>query len=303
LLAQDDALAQLTAHLRMESLTRPPHQPLRYCAQGTPATGKSESAVLLAQRLGIPYVNIDAASLPDYYTAAAQLLGSGRGIVGSHQSGRLEQAAKHHAGAVIEVSDLDHATPQVRAALADLFLQVLETGAAQSAAGAMFSCANLIFAFTMNLPEGMDEGVRKGGPGFHQTVAPETVRARVVTEIKKYLSSAFLSRVGTPILFAPLDGEALAVIVERAIGAALRTAAERLQLGLSDIVIAPGTGAQVVVTLQANLTAFGARALLEHGRTQAATALLEFHQHNPKLKAPSLRVSARPDGQLVLAAA
>src|SRR5512137_1250561 len=86
LLAQDQALEQLVSRLVMESLTRPSHQPIRYCAQGPPGTGKSESAVLLAQRLGIPYVNIDAASMPDYYTASSQLLGSGRGIVMSYQS-------------------------------------------------------------------------------------------------------------------------------------------------------------------------------------------------------------------------
>ena len=135
---------------------------MRYCAEGTPATGKSESTVLLAEWLGIPYICIDAASMSSSHTAAAQLLGSGRGIVGSYQSGRLEQAAKHHAGAVIEVSDLDHAVPEVRAAMADLFLQILENGEAQSATGAMFSCANLIFVFTMNLPGGQDAKVHQG---------------------------------------------------------------------------------------------------------------------------------------------
>jgi hypothetical protein len=301
LLAQDRALDQLAARLRMECLTRPPYQPLRYCAQGTPATGKSESAALLARRLGIPHINIDAASLPDYYTAAAQLLGSGRGIVGSYQSGRLEQAAKHHTGALIEVSDLDHATPQVRAVLGDLFLQVLETGEAQSAAGAMFSCANLIFAFTMNLPDGMDEAVRKG-IGFNQTPSDQAVRARVAAEIKRLLSSAFLSRIGTPILFAPLSGEALAAIIERAIKSAVQSAVDRLHLAAGEVLLAEGVGARVVSGMEASISSFGARALLEHGRLLAAQAVIELQRTYPSVTGQTLIVSASPQGRLMIKA-
>ena len=54
LLGQDQALEQLVLRLSTECLTRPLHQPLCYCAQGTPGTGKSESTALLAERLGLP---------------------------------------------------------------------------------------------------------------------------------------------------------------------------------------------------------------------------------------------------------
>jgi len=299
LLAQDHALEQLVSRLAMETLTRPLHQPIRYCAQGTPATGKSESAVLLARRLGIPYVNIDAASMPDYHTAASQLLGSGRGIVMSYQAGRLEQVAKHHTGVLVELSDLDHAVPSVRGVLADLFLQVLETGEAQSATGAMFSCTNVIFAFTMNLPGGMDEGVRKG-IGFTNAPTRQDVNKRVVSEIKMMLSSAFVSRIGTPILFEPLDGEALDAIVELAVRKAIVSAAERLHAPVRDIELEKGLGSRVIATLEASVSSFGARALLEHGRSVAATAFVELHQRGVEIKGKTLHVSAAFGGKLVI---
>ena len=231
----------------------------------------------MARKLGIPYINIDAASIPDFYTASAQLLGSGRGIVGSYQSGRLEQAAKHHSGALVEVSDLDHAPAQVRSALADLFLQVLETGEAQSAAGAMFSCANIVFAFTINLPNGMDETVRKSF-GFQEGPSERDIRRSVTSEIKTIFSSAFLSRIGTPILFKPLDGEALSVIVERAIRTSVLSAASRLDWGLPDVLIEKGVGRAVVDNIEANILSFGARGLLEEARTRAAEALMELQK-------------------------
>jgi len=299
LLAQDAALEQLVSRLTMECLTRPSYQPFRYCAQGTPGTGKSESAILLAKRLDIPYVNIDAASMPDYYTAAAQLLGSGRGIVGSYQSGRLEQAAKCHSGAVVEVSDLDHAVPSVRAALADLFLQVLETGEGQSAAGGMFSCANLIFAFTMNLPDGMDEAVRKR-IGFNDLVSRRQLTADVADHIKRMLSGAFLSRVGTPIVFEPLDGTALALIVERAIQAAVVSAATHLHAEIAGVVLEEGLGARAAAILESQVVSSGARALLEHGRCLASCAFLELQQHTPDLSHRVLKVYFDSEGRLCI---
>ncbi|MEW6600126.1 MAG: AAA family ATPase [Nitrospirota bacterium] len=274
ILAQDFALDRLTSHLLMESLTRPLHQPVRYCAQGTPATGKSESARLLAELLNIPYVNIDAASMPDYHTAASQLLGSGRGIVMSHQAGRLEQAAKHYSGALIEVSDLDHAVPSVRAALADLFLQVLETGEAQSATGAMFSCANVIFAFTMNLPDGLDEGMRKG-IGFNNLPTRREIGRNVAKEIRTMLSGAFLSRVGTPIVFEPLDGPSLGMILERSIKNAALSAAERLNAKIAGVVLEAELGAKIITSMESSIVSFGARAVLEHGRMLVSRALAE----------------------------
>jgi len=275
LFAQDRALEALALRLRTESLTRPDHQPIRYCAQGMPATGKSQSAVLIARRLGVPYVNIDAASMPDYYTAAAQLLGSGRGIVGSHKSGRLEEAARHHTGALVEVSDLDHAVPQVRAALADLFLQVLETGEAQSAAGVLFSCANLIFAFTVNLPNGRDESIYKS-IGFGKAGSGKELRGRVTREFKDIFSSAFLSRIGDPILFEPLTGEAMTHIVTGAAVQTLRTAAARLRLEVPEISVEEGVAPLILESMGDYGKSPGARTLIEHARNLVATALQDY---------------------------
>jgi len=299
LLGQGKALRDLTSRLAMEALTRPLHQPIRYCAQSTPGTGKSESAVLLARWLEIPYVNIDAASMPDHQMAASQLLGSGRGFVNSHRAGRLEEVGKSHLGAVVEVSDLDHASANVRSFLADLFLQSLETGEAQSATGSMFSLANVIFAFTMNLPGGADERVRKG-LGFQGAPTEREIRRRVEGEIKAMLSSAFLSRIGTPILFDPLDEGSLAAILERAILAAVRSGAQRLGVEAVEIVLEGELGGKVLASLEASVLTFGARALLEHGRTLAAAAVERFAREQGDERGGRLEVSALTDGELCI---
>lgn len=297
LLAQDEALENLAARLHSEVLTRPLHQPIRYFCQGTPSTGKSQSAVLLARFLNIPFLNIDAASLPDYYTASSQLLGSARGIVGSHKSGRLEQAAKHHTGAVVEISDLDHAVPSVRSVFADLFLQVLETGEAQSSTGAMFSCANLIFAFTINLPGGLDEEIRRGF-GFNNSPGSSEIKKRVVSEIKNMFSTAFLSRIGDPILFAPLEGEALEKIIENELSKSSRTAFERMNMGIREIKMEKELGRNVLAGYAGNITVLGARALLEYARHLVSRAVLNFFREKKSYPGGVLRISFTEDHSL-----
>jgi len=299
LFAQDRALGELTSRLRTEVLTRPLHQPLRYLAQGTPGNGKSESARLLANRLGAPFVNIDAASMSDYQTASAQLLGSGRGIVGSHEPGRLEMAAKHHAGAVIEVSDLDHATPSVRQHLADLFLQALEVGEVQAATGAMISCANLLIVFTINLPAGYDERVRRS-MGFGGAPSQKEVRQRVIDEVAKLLSRAFVSRVGTPILFDPLSRDSLAQIARRAVAESVASALSRLEMEPAEISVDLPVGEAIAAAVDVDLSAYGARGLVERARALAAEAVLTLEPGKASAAGKRVEVRATETGMLTM---
>ena len=299
LLCQDRAIDELCEKLAAEALTRPAHQMIRSCSVGTPGTGKSEFCVLLARRLGIPYVNIDAASMPDHHMAVTQLLGSGRGFVGSYQAGRLEQIAKHHTGAVVEFSDIDHAAPDVRAALPEILLPAMETGEAQAANGATFSCASMVLMFTMNLLAGMDEAVQTS-IGFQPDPSRPQVIKDSVAEMKQMLSSAFLSRIGTPVFFDSLTGDALAMILERSMEKALWTAIERLSLEVTAVRLVEGIGRFVLQSLQANLRSFGARALLEHGRRLAARALTEWMRNESGHRAQALVLDSTATGQLFI---
>jgi ATP-dependent Clp protease ATP-binding subunit ClpA len=157
----------------------------------------------------------------------------------------------------------------------------------------------VIFAFTMNLPGGMDESVRKG-IGFGGPPTRREVNSRVISEIKNMLSSAFVSRIGTPILFESLDGESLAVILERAVTRAIFSAAERLHVPIRDVELASGLGARLVASLDPGLASLGARALLEHGRSLAAKAFVELHQRNGALGGKILHASAAAGGALVI---
>jgi ATP-dependent Clp protease ATP-binding subunit ClpA len=254
---------------------------------------------LAARWIGIPYVNIDAASMSDPHTAASQLLGAGRGIVSSYRAGRLEQIARHHTGAVVEISDLDHAPGPVRLALAEMFLQVLDNGEIQSSSGDIIPCANALFVFTVNLPAGEDERVRNT-IGFARSVSRSDIAERVSAALKAFTSSAFLSRIGTPIVFDPLDATAMAEIEEGAVRAAVVAAAERLRIHCLEVVLEDRLGARMVAMLGSETTAVGARAAIEHARAMTATAVAKLAKRGWNGEAQALFVSFGDDGELVM---
>ena len=299
ILGQNAALAQVVERLRIETLSRPTHQPLRVAFQGTPGVGKSDTARILADWLGLPHVNIDAASLSDPHTAASLLLGSGRGIVGSYRPGKLEEIARHHTGALVELSDLDHARSNVRASLADLFLQILDFGHGQSATGASFSCANLIIVFSLNLPDGADERLRRP-MGFHRSLDTAALQQRVESELVAITSSAFLSRLGSPILFQPLQGPALAMILERAIEAGVRAAAGHLGPSGARISVAAGLGQRLLPRHSAVSEARGARGLQELGRALAVRAAMALNPALSSFPAGDLHITDGPNGDVTI---
>lgn len=299
ILGQDRALEQLITRLLDKVSTFSLHEPLCYLAEGTTGTGKSESARLLAKALGIPLKSIDAASMADYYSANAKLRGSGRGIVGSYESGVLEKAAKDHLGVVVEVRDLDHTPAHIRKNLAAEFLQILEEGETETGTGAVFSCANLIFAFTINLPEGRDEKLRRGfgfGPGPSQT----EVQSRAIKEIKALFSPAFLGRIGEPILFDDLTHETLAVVVEKAIVTAIQTSAKRYGVPIGRVGLEDGLGMAIVTSSHLANAMLGARSFVHLGRAIGAKAfrLLLHSGANPNGK--NLTVSRKVTGDLAI---
>jgi hypothetical protein len=297
IIGQDKALGQLITKLLDMVSTGKLHEPLCYLAEGTTGTGKSESARLLARALGIPLKRIDAASMADHYSANAKLRGSGRGIVGSYESGVLEKAAKDHLGVVVEIRDLDHAPVHIRKNLAAEFLEILEEGEAESGTGAIFSCANIIFVFTINLPDGRDEKLRRGF-GFGQGPTHIEVQSDVIKEVKSLFSPAFLGRVGEPILFDDLSHVTLAVVVEKAINSAIQTAAERYSVSIGKVEMEDGLGMSIVVSSHLANAALGARSFIHLGRSLAAKAFRLFLHSGINPDGGNLTVRRRQTGDL-----
>jgi len=275
-LAQDAAVAQLAQRLRVECLTRPLDQPVRVALLGSPATGKSMTTTALARWLGFAHQYIDAGSMPSLYQANAALLGSGRGLVGSNRRGVLEEAAMAP-GIVVEVADLDHAANEVRAGLADLFLGLLELGQGQSAKGPKFSAAGMVIVFTLNLPGGRDERLHRAF-GFGDPPGEGEVLDTARDELGQLFSQAFLSRIGSPVVYASLSGDALGEIVHRAVSEGIAAAAQRLGDGAIRVEVSAAAARSILARHRDRAARHGARALLEASRAQAVEIYLTHRE-------------------------
>ena len=279
LFGQDAGIEKAVKRLATETVARPSNQPIRICIVGTPATGKSETAALIARYLSIPYENIDASAFSNSSMANTQLFGSGPGYVDSNKIPRLMQIASHHQGCVLEISDLDHASLDVRMQLAENFLQILQTGRAQSGFGSTFSCSSIIFIFTLNLPDGADEKLSRK-LGFGGNPSRKEMAHAVESELKKFFSGAFLSRIGQPVLYTHLSKTSLACIIEKNINNSIRTASENIFINIKEIKIAPHLGAHFISSKTNDIIAFGARRLEDLSRELAANAFLAFVKEN-----------------------
>jgi ATP-dependent Clp protease ATP-binding subunit ClpA len=253
----------------------------------------------MSRFLGLPYLNVDCGAFASSQAATTALLGSPRGYVGSYQAGELEKAAKHAGGVVLEASDIDHAPVHARTAIADLFLGVLQTGEAQSAIGARIPCAEMIIVFSYNLLNGMDEAVHKKTGFFAETTRHE-LQDRVVRQTSDFLSGAFQSRMGLPIVFDMLGPDALAAIAERAVREALGSAAVRSDVDMADVVLDEGVGHHILAAYKTKTNTFGARALLTRGREVASAAFTEWLDGGAPGQGRVLRVEPEAGGGVAL---
>jgi len=261
LLGQDEAINELYSRLRAQVGCKKRHQPLVVLMEGPPATGKSASVDFLAEKLRMVPLYVDGGAMSTFHQAQSMLLGSGRGIVNSYVPGKLELACRNYLGTAVEVADLDHAPDEVRSSVGDMHLQLLDKGIVQSATGTDLSGANLLICFTCNLPADEDQKSRSSMGFWPEGVTRDEVKDRITKRMSTLFSAAFLSRVGEPVVFRPLDEETRRAIVSGLIPAKLASIADTLDLRLGKAAFEPGVVDYIMDLEAGRPQLFGARRL------------------------------------------
>nr|HPM23695.1 AAA family ATPase [Phycisphaerae bacterium] len=269
LVGQDRAVVEFAARVFQETVSRPPTAPLRVLQAGPPGTGKSLGAKLLAEYLDLAYHYIDAAGYSSSHSVMASLTGAAPGLVSSYQDGTLARIARRPA--VLEIADLDHAPPDVRQALTDCSLRLLQEGTLQAGSGATIrSLSSVIFIYTSNIAY-----ADQGGPvrqfGFGQRApSPAEVCERVRERMIRELGYAFVSRVGEPIVYVEFTPESAAALAQREI----RQLVARTTRAAS--VEVPDEAAALVVESMPNF-AGGARRIMDEVHKWIVPALGELN--------------------------
>jgi len=213
-LGQDAAIERIASTMRAAraGLTDPRRPPAVFLLVGMSGTGKTETALSLADMLygGSRYLTTINMSEFKEEHKISMLLGSPPGYVGYGEGGVLTEAVRRRPYGVLLLDEIDKAHPGVQ----EIFYQVFDKGTLRDGEGRDIDFKNTTIFMTANTgsdllaalaadPDTMPEG--------------EALEALLLPELQKHFKPAFLGRT-TVLPFMPLGRETLSGIVDIQIG-------------------------------------------------------------------------------------
>lgn len=163
-------------------------------------------------------IRIDMSEFMEKYSVS-KLIGSPAGYVGYEEGGGLTEAVRRRPYSVILFDEIEKASTDVL----NIMLQILDEGHLKDAKGRMIDFKNTIIIMTSNI--GSEEFVKKqstigfatGNKTEKKDKDFEQVKARVLEEMKSFLTPELLNRIDYKIVFKHLDKETLCKIMKNKI--------------------------------------------------------------------------------------
>ncbi len=206
---QDEAVkAVADAVLRARAGLKDPRRPIgSFLFLGPTGVGKTELAKTLAATLfdsESALVRIDMSEYMEKH-AVSRLLGAPPGYVGYEEGGQLTEAVRRKPYAVLLFDEIEKAHPDVFHVL----LQLLDDGRLTDAQGRTVDFKNTVVILTSNIvsPYLLDAAEAEGE-------IRESVRAKVMAEMRQSFRPEFLNRIDEVVLFKPLTRAEIEQIVE-----------------------------------------------------------------------------------------
>ncbi len=213
-IGQDEAIeAVAKAVRRARSGLKDPKRPVgSFIFLGPTGVGKTELARALAEAVfgdEDAMIRLDMSEYQERHTVS-RLVGSPPGYIGYDEGGQLTEAVRRKPYSVVLFDEIEKAHPDVFNAL----LQVLEDGHLTDSKGRKVDFRNTIIIMTSNV--GARDIKNQGALGFKpsETSAYESMKDKVIDELKKSFRPEFLNRVDEIIVFHALNKEHINSIVE-----------------------------------------------------------------------------------------
>jgi len=261
-IGQSEAVqAVADAVIRARSGLKDPKRPIgSFVFLGPTGVGKTELARALAESLFDSEDNIVRVDMSEYMEkhAVARLIGAPPGYVGYEEGGQLTEAVRRKPYCVVLFDEIEKAHHDVF----NVFLQILDDGRLTDSQGRTVDFKNTIIIMTSNI----------GSPHLLENVSDtgeitESVRKKVMNELRAHFRPEFLNRVDEIVLFKPLTLAEITKIVELLLGLLrLRLADRHIELGLSD-------AAKEHIAREGYDPVYGARPLKRYLQRQLETAL------------------------------
>ncbi len=215
---KDSVSAVARAIRRARSGLKDPKRPIAsFIFLGPTGVGKTELAKALAEYLYEKESNIVRIDMSEYMErfAVSRLVGAPPGYVGYDEGGQLTEQVRRNPYCVVLLDEIEKAHPEVF----NLLLQVMEDGQLTDSQGRHVDFRNTIIIMTSNVgvrPIEMDKGLGfrdvRLDPSDPKTY--ESMKNRMLDEMKKSFRPEFLNRVDEIIVFQHLTRDEILTIAD-----------------------------------------------------------------------------------------
>jgi ATP-dependent Clp protease ATP-binding subunit ClpC len=225
IVGQDQAIAAIAKAIRRSRAgVKDPRRPIgSFIFLGPTGVGKTELARVLTRFMfgdEDALIRFDMSEYMEKFNVS-RLVGAPPGYVGYEEGGQLTEKVRRKQYAVVLFDEIEKAHPDVF----NILLQMLDDGQITDSLGRKVNFKNTVIIMTSNIASTEIRGA--SGFGFGATsldAGYESIKDKVMTEVKRFFRPEFLNRVDEVIVFRPLDKKQMESIVE----IQLREMSERL---------------------------------------------------------------------------
>ncbi|MCX2727690.1 ATP-dependent Clp protease ATP-binding subunit [Thermomicrobium sp. 4228-Ro] len=219
-IGQDEAISTLArAVRRARAGLKDPRRPIgTFIFLGPTGVGKTLLARALAEFMfgsEDALIKIDMSEFMERHTVS-RLVGAPPGYIGYEEGGQLTEAVRRKPYSVILLDEIEKAHPEAF----NILLQIMEDGNLTDAKGRRVDFRNTILIMTSNI--GAELIQREGSLGFAVTEDPnkkvqvdyQTMKDKLLSQLKQTFRPEFLNRIDAVIVFHPLTPEHVRQIVD-----------------------------------------------------------------------------------------
>jgi len=234
LIGQHDAVVAVSkAVRRARAGLKDPKRPMgTFIFLGPTGVGKTELARALAAFLFEKEDSLIRIDMSEYMErfAVSRLVGAPPGYVGYDEGGQLTEAVRRQPYSVILFDEIEKAHPEVF----NILLQVMEDGRLTDSQGRIVDFKNTVLIMTSNvgaqsIQSGPSIGFGSTEPQDQTERAYESMKNRIMEEMKRIFRPEFLNRVDETIVFHAMTKDEILQIVDLMIG---RVRAQVVQQGM-----------------------------------------------------------------------
>jgi ATP-dependent Clp protease ATP-binding subunit ClpC len=206
-IGQNAALVTLSKALRRSRADlKDPRRPIgSFVFMGPTGVGKTLLAKALAEFMfddANALIQLDMSEYMEKFTVS-RLVGSPPGYVGYEEGGQLSEKVRRQPYSVVLFDEIEKAHPDVM----HMLLQIMEEGRLTDSYGRVIDFRNTVIILTTNLGS---DFIRKGGLGFtesSESVDYETLKIRMLDEVKRVFKPEFINRIDDLVVFRQLGRE------------------------------------------------------------------------------------------------